>query len=121
MPAPTKLATAADRLNARIEDVESALRARNYTMPATIQFPDGGGLRFGKHDGSWRLLYVRGGPAPTYLPLTSAPRRVRVAAMTALPALLAALEQAEEVGEAEVEEAIQRGDRFLDTLRKGLP
>lgn len=94
-----EIAQAADELNVEIQAVEAAFVAMRLKVRASVALGPGptatsecDALVFGRHHGSWRLLYAtetHGGAGRAECLLVTAPRAARLAAVGALPELLA--------------------------------
>jgi hypothetical protein len=85
-----------DNLKAAIEAVESALQC--WRIPASVSLGTLGTLEYGKSSTGYRLFWYPPND-PNGVLLTDAPLKIRTAAAHELPALLDALERADEQAE----------------------
>lgn len=93
-------------------------------VPAEVELEPGCMLGFGKIRDEWLFTIKRTGPvSPTFkrderLPLTSAPRRLRVMAASKLPELYEKNVEALGTTLKDIEEAIEKVEDFLDAHDK---
>lgn len=109
-----RLGAATDKLNEALLDAETHIAALHLDVRAAVRLQSAvGWLGFGKCGRAWRLLFWPTTPeVGQAIPLTSAPRRVRVAAADLLFNLVVALIATAEGTAAELEHGVQTAARF---------
>lgn len=117
----SKVGGALDDLNVALREAEQALTKLRLGVRAEIPFTDPGEkgmLGFGKYDKRWLLLYIRhiNATEEEEIPLTDAPRDVRLRAVPMLKDLLTALVHVAQEQVERVEEATKKARDFAAAL-----
>ena len=107
------LGDATDNLNEKLLQAARALAGLKLGVRAEVQVANYGALVFGKLDNAWQLIWVKDG---LELPLTSAPRHIRIEATHALGPLLDQMLAQVDAELRQVHEAWERARQFCDRV-----
>lgn len=108
-----KLRTAADTLTEALEHAETALSGLRLGVRAAVPLENEGQLCFSKHNQRWGLYFLPSRKPQEYVPIRSAPRRLRVLAAAVLPALADLLIETAAKELEQLEEANRKCAEFL--------
>jgi len=105
----------ADKLNAKIEEIEKMLREKGWRIRAEVVIDSAGRqLAYGKFNGEWHLLLL----TSTERPLVHASVEARIAAMKHLPTLYGEIRNRQEIAGGKIVTAIDEAAAFLCFLKK---
>ena len=117
---PNMLAELTDQLNEKIRDIERGLEALGLGVTALVPLPGpwtARALEFGKRESAWRLTVTFQDGSET--PLLNASRGIRCAAMSAIPAVLEAMQKQVANDIEQVETALRLARAFLTQIGAG--